>query len=272
MARGKKTFPGCMTIVNTALHPTAYTSLKPFTEFFAIGRPMLVYHKIGVRPKKVRIKGLYLSTRLFERQMDELQTAGYSTPPYGQLPARANSAKNITLSFDDGFESAFKHALEPLARHGFRAIQFLVADRIGQFNEWEVLQGEAREPLMDESQVRDWAGAGHEIGAHSLTHPYLTRISLREAREQVFSCKKKLEDRFGALIRHFCYPYGDWNPAVRDLVIEAGYETACTIDFGVNTAATAPFELRRITARYQSVSIKALKARIGQFMADKIPA
>jgi len=120
---------------------------------------------------------------------------------------------------------------------------------------------------MDEKQVRDWIDAGHEIGAHSLTHPYLTRISLREAREQIFSCKKKLEDRFGVPVLHFCYPYGDWNPAVRDLVREAGYESACTIDFGVNTAATPPFELRRITARYQSISIKALKARIAQMMA-----
>jgi len=233
---------------------------------------MLVYHKLGKRPKQVRIKGLYLTSLLFERQMEELRAEGYSTPLYGQLPPADNPAKNITLTFDDGFASAFKHAFEPLRRHGFRAIQFLVADRIGQHNEWEVLQGEAREPLMDESQVRDWVGAGHEIGAHSLTHPYLTRISLREVKEQVFSCKKKLEDRFGVPVKHFCYPYGDWNPAVRDLVMRAGYETACTIDFGVNTTATPPFELRRITARYQSVSIKSLKARIRRLMAAKLAA
>lgn len=231
---------------------------------------MLVYHKLGVRPKKVRIKGLYLSKQLFERQMEELHAGGYSTPLYGEFPANGNSAKNITLTFDDGFASAFNHAVEPLKRHGFRAIQFLVANRIGQYNEWEVVQGEAREPLMDESQVRDWIAAGHEIGAHSLTHPYLTRVSLREAREQVFACRKKLEDRFGVPVRHFCYPYGDWSPAVRDLVMKAGYESACTIDFGVNTTATPSFELRRITARYQSVSIKSLRARIGRFMANKV--
>jgi len=196
-----------------------------------------------------------------------LHAGGYQTPAYGEFAAAANGGKNVTLTFDDGYASAFKHALEPMKRHGFRAIQFLVADRIGQFNEWEVLQGEARERLMDENQVKDWLAAGHEIGAHSLTHPYLTRISLRETKEQVFSCRKKLEDRFGVPVKHFCYPYGDWNPAVRDLVMEAGYETACTIDFGVNTTATPAFELRRITARYQSVSIKALKARIAQMMA-----
>jgi peptidoglycan/xylan/chitin deacetylase (PgdA/CDA1 family) len=249
-----------------ALTPTAYTTLKPFTELFATGSPMLVYHKLGVRPKNARIKGLYLSHQLFEKQMAELGETGYATLAYGKFPQKANGEKHVTLTFDDGFASAFKYALEPMAQHRFRAIQFLVADRIGQHNEWEVLQGEVREKLMDESQVKDWLGAGHEIGAHSLTHPYLTRISLREAREQIFSCKKKLEDRYSVPIKHFCYPYGDWNPAVRDLVIGAGYETACTIDFGVNTVATPAFELRRITARYQSVSIKALKARLARFM------
>src|SRR5277367_566758 len=209
--------------------PAAFTNLKPFTKLFAAGQPMLVYHKLGVRPEKVRIKGLYLGARLFERQMAQLHEAGFVTPVYGRPPAAANGARHVTLTFDDGFASAFKHALEPMARRGFRAIQFLVADRIGQFNEWEVVQGEVRERLMDAGQVKEWMSAGHEIGAHSLTHPYLTRISLREAREQVFSSKKKLEDRYGAPIRHFCYPYGDWNPAVRDLVIGAGYETACTI-------------------------------------------
>ena len=32
----------------------------------------------------------------------------------------------------------------------------------------------------------------------------------------------------GKPIAHFCYPYGDWNEPVRDLVMEAGYLTACT--------------------------------------------
>ena len=40
----------------------------------------------------------------------------------------------------------------------------------------------------------------------------------------------------------------------------AGYRTACTTDHGVNTAAVLPFELRRITARYRSRSLRNLVA------------
>lgn len=242
--------------------PDHYTSLKPFRRLFESGMPCLMYHKIGPRPRGVRIKGLYISPRLFERQLDELGAAGFVTPAYGQLPDGTNPGATVALTFDDGFASAFTHAMEPLARQKFRAIQFLVADRIGQFNEWEVQLGDVREPLMDAAQVKDWLAAGHEIGAHTLTHPFLTRISFREAREEVFAARKKLEDRFGVAVRHFSYPYGDWNEAIRDLVREAGYITACTADFGVNTAQTPLLQLKRIMARHRSISLKGIKARL----------
>ncbi|MDB6066925.1 MAG: Polysaccharide deacetylase [Pedosphaera sp.] len=246
--------------------PTYYTALKPFDAFFATGTPILTYHKLGPRPARVRLKGLYVSERLFERQLSELRRGGFNTGVFGALSNRGgNLGKQIALTFDDGFSNVFHHAMEPLARHGFRAIEFLVADMIGRSNEWEVQQGEVRESLMDAAQVKDWLAAGHEIGAHTLTHPFLTRVSLREAREEIFAGKKKLEDLFGIPIRHFCYPYGDSNPAIRALVGEAGYETACTTAFGVNTAATPALELKRIMARYQSISFKSLKARLARF-------
>ena len=245
--------------------PPYFTSLKPFAGLFDTGMPWLMYHKLGPRPHGARLKGLYLSRPLFERQLSELQRAGFSTPAYGPPPAQAgNAGKRLALTFDDGFASVFQHGLEPLARHGYRAMVFLVADKIGASNEWEVQEGEARQPLMDEAQIKEWLAAGHEIGSHTRTHAFLTRLSPQAAREEISASKHKLEDRFGWPVRHFCYPYGDWNPAVRDLVIAAGYETACTTEFGVNTGATPPFELKRITARYQSLSFKAVMERLGR--------
>jgi peptidoglycan/xylan/chitin deacetylase (PgdA/CDA1 family) len=220
-----------------------------------------MYHKIGPAPRGARIKGLYVNLKLFNRQMDELAEAGFTTPPYGQLPSESQHGKTLALTFDDGFACVLQ-ALEPMARHKFHAIEFLIADRIGLFNDWEAKLGEVRQPLMGVEHVREWLAAGHQIGAHTLTHPYLTRVSFREAREEVFASKKKLEDIFGVPILHFCYPYGDWNEPIRDLVREAGYETACTTDFGVNTAETHPLTLKRMMARHRSISLKAIKASL----------
>jgi peptidoglycan/xylan/chitin deacetylase (PgdA/CDA1 family) len=245
--------------------PDYYASLAPFRGLFETGKGCLMYHKLGPRPRGVRLKGLYVGARLFERQLSELRKAGFSTVGPGELAQQeGNPNKQITLTFDDGFANVLPHGLEPLARHGFRAIEYLVTDRLGGFNEWDLPMGEVQERVMDAAQVKDWLAAGHEIGAHTLTHPHLTRISPQRAREEIFASRKKLEDMFGVPIRHFCHPYGDWNSAVRDLVVEAGYQTACTIDFGVNDAATSPFELRRIMARHQSLSFKAIKARLSR--------
>src|SRR5579859_2309001 len=185
---------------------------------FETGQPILMYHKIGPRPSRVRIKGLYLSTRLLKKQLGELAEAGFCTPTYGQLPATANKSKAISLSFDDGFANAFKNAMRPLAELKFRAIQFLVVSRVGKFNDWEVQLGDVREPLMDMAMIKDWLAAGHEIGGHTLTHPMLTRLSLRDAREEIFVSKRKLEDMFGVPVRHFAYPFGDRNEAIRDQI------------------------------------------------------
>jgi peptidoglycan/xylan/chitin deacetylase (PgdA/CDA1 family) len=245
--------------------PPYFTSLRSFSELFTTGMPWLMYHKLGPRPKGVRLKGLYLSTTLFERQLRQLRREGFTTPPYGAPPpGQGNPERRVALTFDDGFANVLEHGAEPLRRHGFRAMVFLLADGVGGWNEWEVAEGEARQPLMTESQVKEWLAAGHEIGSHTLTHPWLTRLARDRAREEIVASKKKLEDRFGLPVRHFCYPYGDWNPAVRDEVAAAGYETACTTEFGINTAATPRLELKRILARYQSISFKALKERFGR--------
>jgi peptidoglycan/xylan/chitin deacetylase (PgdA/CDA1 family) len=249
--------------------PPYFTSLNPFTRLFATGMPWLMYHKLGPRPTGVRLKGLYISAGLFERQLAQLRQAGFTTPAYSTPPpGEGNAGRRLALTFDDGFANVPEHGLEPLRRQGFRAMVFLVADQIGGWNEWEVAEGEVRQPLMDEGHVREWLAAGQEIGSHTLTHPFLTRASRERAREEIAASRKKLEDRFGVPVRHFCYPYGDWNAAVRDEVMAAGYETACTTDFGVNTPATPPFELKRILARYQSISFKALKERLGRALTQ----
>jgi peptidoglycan/xylan/chitin deacetylase (PgdA/CDA1 family) len=244
--------------------PAQFHTLPLFLEFFQTGVPILMYHKIGVRPRQVRLKGLYVRREVFVRQITELRQAGFVSCAPAEAAVSGNNApqRRIVLTFDDGFRNVFQNAMQPLADGGFHATQFLVSNYIGQRNEWELRDGEAPELLMDHAQVQDWLRAGHRIGSHSLTHPRLTRLSLRDAQEEILASKKKLEDAFGIAVEDFCYPYGDWNEAVRDLVMEAGYRTACTTDFGVNTPHTPPLAMKRIMVRHPTRSLKVLKARL----------
>lgn len=243
--------------------PEYYSRLAPFREWFRGGVPVLTYHKLGPRPRGARLRGLYVGAGLFGRQLGELRRDGFRSAGLHEISGCAdNRDRRVVLTFDDGFASVLRHGIEPLAAHGFRAIQFLVSGLLGRTSEWQAAEGEVLEPLMDAVQVREWLAAGHEIGAHTVTHPRLTCLPHPRAREEIAASKKQLEDTFGLPVRHFCYPYGDWNAAIRDLVAEAGYDSACTVEPGVNTSATPPFERRRITARYRSRNWRNLLAWI----------
>ena len=138
-----------------------YHSLKQFASLFRLGLPILTYHKLGPRPSGTRLKGLYVSERLFVKQLEELKQAGFRAASLTELSGIfTKKERAIVLTFDDGFRNAFELGLGPLAKHHFRAVQFLVAGQLGKTNEWEVVEGEAPAPLMDGAQVKDWLAAG----------------------------------------------------------------------------------------------------------------
>jgi len=208
------------------------------------------------------MKSLYVDEGLFFWQMKDLKSSGYSTVALDAWrgfsspdPARA------VLTFDDGSRTVLRHAMEELSVNRFTGIQFIVADAIGGVNHWDVRNnGEAADQLMDVAEIREWLAAGHAIGAHTLTHPRLTEIPADRAKEEISASKKKLEDLFGIPISHFCYPYGKWDQLVRNLVEEAGYVTAVTLNFGVNGTVCDPFALKRIGARHPSLNFRNLVA------------
>ncbi|MDB6056003.1 MAG: Polysaccharide deacetylase [Verrucomicrobiales bacterium] len=243
--------------------PKYYSQLAPFAPLFDAGLPILMYHKIGPRPFGARLKGLYLSASLFENQLKELSLAGYRTVPFSEnLEQPQLNNRRIILTFDDGFLNVLEYALPLLQKYRFQAIQYVVADLIGKANAWDLKVGEKAEPLMSHEQIKEWLQSGNEIGSHSCTHPHLSRLSLRDAQEEISGSKKRLEDMFQISIAHFCFPYGDWNEPLRDIVREAGYSTAVTTEFGVNGPESNPLSLRRIMARYPSRSLKTFAEKL----------
>ena len=189
-----------------------YTCLDDHRDDFVRGAGILCYHKIGPRPRKAKLRSLYLPEGLFTRQIRELREAGFESRVLGEMGMVSGiSSPRVVLTFDDGSVTAFRRGLPILEKHRFRAIQFLVSGQIGGRNEWDITHGEVPDRLMDEVMVREWIAAGHEIGAHTVTHPRLAEIPVGKAREEITASKKRLEDTFGVPIHHFCYPYGSWN-------------------------------------------------------------
>ncbi|MSU57883.1 MAG: polysaccharide deacetylase family protein [Pedosphaera sp.] len=214
---------------------------------FATGVPILTYHSVGPRAAGARDPFLYVPTAQFDAQLARLRSESFQTVSLSEAVAGPeDSARKVVITFDDGCANVFQNALPALAKHQAKAIQFLIAKLIGGKNDWMIKHGDAPETLMDVTQIKEWLAAGHEIGSHTSTHPNLPKLSLAAAREEIAGSKKILEDFFGQPVRHFAYPGGKWNEALRDIVAEAGYETACTTNFGVNPPGAPRHELRRI--------------------------
>lgn len=214
---------------------------------FRSGVPVFVLHKVAEPPRATRDPFDYVRPQALENRLTALLRLGFRSLSLDELiQASVVQDRAFVVTFDDGYRNVLRNALEVLQRCNVHAIQFLVAGRLGMHNDWDVKLGEVREDLMSEAEVREWLAAGHSIGSHGYTHRILNKLSPAEAKEELSASRKKLEDTFGVPVGHFCYPSGRYTPQVREMVQEAGYASACTVEFGVNPPAAPPFELRRI--------------------------
>ena len=72
--------------------------------------------------------------------------------------------------------------------------------------------------------VQEIARRGHEIGNHSDSHAYFTKISDTQIRQELKDCSDKIEALTGTRPTLFRPPYGDYNSKVITVVRDAGYE------------------------------------------------
>lgn len=72
--------------------------------------------------------------------------------------------------------------------------------------------------------VKEIAARGHEIGNHSDSHPYMTKISESKMRQELKGMSDKVEALTGQRPTLFRPPYGDYNNTVVSVSRDEGYE------------------------------------------------
>ena len=83
------------------------------------------------------------------------------------------------------------------------------------------------------------------IGAHSVTHPFLSVMSQDSQFAEIFGSRKKLEDILGSRVDTFSYPYGNLSPETVGIVSAAGFVSALTTDDNVVEKGANPLLLGR---------------------------
>ena len=106
--------------------------------------------------------------------------------------------------------------------------------------------------MMSWSDAKELSENGIELGAHTASHPILTRISLGDISVELLKSKRHIETEIGKPVVSFAYPNGqssDFNEDVVDRVQQAGFEIAFTL---------LPGPTRRITVRKNPLTIRRI--------------
>jgi peptidoglycan/xylan/chitin deacetylase (PgdA/CDA1 family) len=83
------------------------------------------------------------------------------------------------------------------------------------------------------------------VGAHTVTHPVLSELSLTAQQAEIQQSKIYLEKILGQPVTSFSYPHGSVTAFTQTLVREAGYDCACTSLNDVTRPDSNPFHLPR---------------------------
>jgi peptidoglycan/xylan/chitin deacetylase (PgdA/CDA1 family) len=208
--------------------------------------PILMYHHVVPR----RHQGLghvEVTVQEFEQQMKYLKDHGFRATHLTEAARGLSLGKKagdrpVVITFDDGYLDVYHHAFPILKKFHFTADLFLVSsylDRRGS----HAGAGSPMQPL-GMTHIEEMAAYGLNFGSHSITHRRLTLLSPQESWEEIQGSRLDLEQRLGLPVDSFSFPHGCSTPALKRMVGEAGYLTAC----GIEQREHELFNLSRIDA------------------------
>lgn len=115
----------------------------------------------------------------------------------------------VSLTFDDSWETNTSTAIPALANYGYKSTYYFATT---------YLQDNANIDNLGQNgpaAVKSIYEQGHEIGSHSITHPFLTQIDSAQLDQELSESKTYLENIVGSgNIKSFATPYGDYNETV----------------------------------------------------------
>jgi peptidoglycan/xylan/chitin deacetylase (PgdA/CDA1 family) len=205
---------------------------------------ILLYH--GVGPTSTRIDPGFLRVRpeAFRAQLRLLLEAGFEIVTVGEFAERSRGCAPppgiIALSFDDGMDDNHSVVLPLLREHGLRSTVYVTTGLIGKPNPWMAPESGAR--MMTVHELRELAAAGFEIGAHTVSHPDLSRLGFDECLHEMRESREELERTLGIEVRTFAYPSCHYGPAAVEAARAAGFTAAVTCQ---GRGSWKHYELRR---------------------------
>jgi peptidoglycan/xylan/chitin deacetylase (PgdA/CDA1 family) len=210
--------------------------------------PLLTFHTLDHEPSVIAFPPATFAhgmRRLHESGCRTLSLLDAVDCVYGR---RAFPARSFVVTFDDGYRTVYDEAFPLLQRYGLSATVFLTVGR-GTGRPAGRLPSLEGRPMLSWQEIREMQSAGIVFGAHTCTHPDLTRLPVQQVEREVLDSKAIIEDALGTSVSSFAYPYGRSDRRVAD-VVRPHFVCACSDRLGLITGRSDPYALERVDAYY----------------------
>ena len=165
----------------------------------------------------------------------------------------------ISITFDDGFASAYYLGLPLVEAAGFKCTEFIITRALDT------------PTYVTSAQVLDEEARGHEIAAHTRTHPHLSTLTQAQQQDEIEGSKEDLTALLGHAPQNFAYPYGDFSTTTLTLVQQDGLASARSINatsITQNTTTTDRFQLYAL-GLFSSTTINDVESWIDMAQTNK---
>lgn len=215
----------------------------------AASLPILNFHTLDDRSSNVSF-----SPKVFRRGMARLHEKGYRTINLLEAINFLHQGipfpeRSLVITFDDGYQPVYDEAFPILQQYNMSATVFLTVGKRGTTMAAGLLPSLKGRSMLSWHNIREMHQWGITFGAHTLTHPDLTRLPLDQTVSEICDSKSMIEDALSASVTCFAYPYGRHNDRIREIVRQH-FDCACSDKFGLVTARSDLHSLERIDACY----------------------
>jgi peptidoglycan/xylan/chitin deacetylase (PgdA/CDA1 family) len=107
-------------------------------------------------------------------------------------------------------------------------------------------------PYLSWDALHSWVELGHDVGLHTRTHPFCSRLTACDLEDEIISPAAEIRERIGAHSLAFAYPFGD-RLSTSELELgafqSAGLSSMLGVT-GVSKLGTSPWRLERVEGEF----------------------